>query len=972
MSDATSPALAVAAADPRRRADARSTERPFASAGGRTPTSEEERRFGFVRRRWHRALHGLCLLLLAGVAAVARADTLDTVLDLALKTIDPSLAEAKGLLKCAIAKGGLTADTLKTCGGSAAQDKADDYLKSDSTAQTIVNVALAASKKQWAKVVEIGGTKLVLDLACTAAMPPGPVKSVLCSSITSEVAKLSKPALGSLISALSSSPPDAFKLVAILGPGVACKVDVIPAALRETTCGVIGEVLAAGKDLVEGITDLPALAVSGLGAVLDAGDKLLGSYHEKQTPKAYFKSYWIYYSHKAAWLQFVKGDQAMQEFVGGLHKKCRDYYGSSKPCDPMRKVFLGMVTPVVAQLQAAGAVHFETELKPHLLYHYLFYRSSNGQYAGFSSGGDGCKLYHKFPLLEGDIQESRPRPTVWDLACAKAKPLLDAELKQHRPTLELQLAKLAQQGCTATSSSHLVCIRYDGQAACLKALPTHAGACFLDANKANAALAEKVVQQLGKRCSSASLSATIVQCTRAWKVEQCKSVSASYYGQQSEPWGGKFSLLCELAPDPSFEAAKLKAIEIAARLNYKPGSAGLLATAADATGADCKPAWDPVTIGCKNHKAIAAQMPNLGVPYCAPDPNKDGADSPCVVPVLTVDSGVPVISHPQPAAAVPAASGGQSGSPPSSTPLPPVGVGSVLAGRGAGGRAASAVDAQHVTRDTGVFPKGDRRAVGARLPAVQAPAQAQLPAVQAPATAQLPAARGPGRSPQTDTPSPARAQSPAVQAPTQATLPAVQLPQRPTAAAPPSAQTQLPAVPTPVRSTPAAATSSPGRAQLPAVQAPAQAQLPAVQAPEQATLPAVQTPQPSPSAAASATPMQLPAVQSPARQMPPASSEPAGHATDLRSAPPNWGAAGGAAGSLRPPSPEQAAATRIPSRSTPALDPATERALAAAACTRTPEAGALRFSCSSRAGLARCETLRQQGKVAQCVLSEPR
>ena len=147
-----------------------------------------------------------------------------------------------------------------------------------------------------------------MQLACTAAMPPGPVKAVLCSSISSELAKLAKPVLSGVVTALSSSPPDVLRLVSILGPGLACKVDVIPAAMREIACGALGEILAAGKELAEGLAELAGLAVEAAGYVFDAGDKVLGSYHEKQTPKAYFKAYWANATHLGAWLKYVKGD----------------------------------------------------------------------------------------------------------------------------------------------------------------------------------------------------------------------------------------------------------------------------------------------------------------------------------------------------------------------------------------------------------------------------------------------------------------------------------------------------------------------------------------------------------------------------------------------------------------------------------------------------------------------------------------
>lgn len=83
------------------------------------------------------------------IAPAAGADTVDVILDLVLQSLDPSLVEAKHLLKCAIDQGGLNSKTLQVCGGGMA--KAEAYLASDSTAQTVVAVGIAASKKQWGK-----------------------------------------------------------------------------------------------------------------------------------------------------------------------------------------------------------------------------------------------------------------------------------------------------------------------------------------------------------------------------------------------------------------------------------------------------------------------------------------------------------------------------------------------------------------------------------------------------------------------------------------------------------------------------------------------------------------------------------------------------------------------------------------------------------------------------------------------------
>jgi hypothetical protein len=164
-----------------------------------------------------------------------------------------------------------------------------------------------------------------------------------------------------------------------------------------------------------------------------------------------------------------------------------------------------------------------------------------------------------------------------------------------------------------------------------------------------------------------------VQCTRPWKVDQCKTLTASYAAQESAAWGGKLSILCSPASDPTFEQGRIKAIEIAGQLNHKAGGAAIMATAAAESGAGCKPTWDPLSISCKDHKALAKQieaLPGLGLAACAADPNKDGADGPCIVPILTVGDTVETVSTQQPVAAALLGSRGVEPRPPTRTVMP--------------------------------------------------------------------------------------------------------------------------------------------------------------------------------------------------------------------------------------------------------------------------------------------------------------
>ena len=94
---------------------------------------------------------------------------------------------------------------------------------------------------------------------------------------------------------------------------------------------------------------------------------------------------------------------------------------------------------------------------------------------------------------------------------------------------------------------------------------------MVDAAKANAALAPQIAQQLGKRCKPAQTAST-VQCTRPWKVDRCKSLVAGMQAQKGAPWFGTLAIACTPSSDPSFESAKLDALQIAGQLNVKAGT----------------------------------------------------------------------------------------------------------------------------------------------------------------------------------------------------------------------------------------------------------------------------------------------------------------------------------------------------------------------------------------------------------------
>jgi hypothetical protein len=563
--------------------------------------------------------------LIALVPTAARADTVDTILKVVLPAIDPSLGDSYDVLKCAINHNGLNATTLKTCGTGLAKAKADSFLQGNSTAQTVVTVSAAAMQKQWATVIEVGGSELIVQLACTAAMPPGPVKSFLCSGVSAEVAKLAKPVLKGALDALSSSPPNWPKLLTLVGPSLACGI--IPEPAHSAVCSPLMQVLEkgfeAGKDVAvgvaEGLTD-------GVGAVLEGFGDLWSPDNPKPTPKKFFQLYYVSYYHKGAWLKLVQGDAAFSQLVTKNHNTCVGYYGSG-PCNVMKSTYVADITATVNALKAQPPLYLETRIQADDRFVLELQFAAWGS-TGWGPGQCGNDLYKLFPLPEGGDEDSRPRPTVWVKTCEQVKPLLLAWLKAHQVLFATELVAFKNQGCTLLKyDAHLQCGTYPGHASCLQKAGRWSNRCEMDYAKADGAVALDLVKQLGKRCAPNDKLQTTIECTRPWKEAQCADLVA--HTVVPSPWK-KPQVKCVEKPDPKFEQGKVEALKLLGSLNIKPGGPpSALVSAGMSTGADCATTWDPLGITCKDPHAASApgKLPG-GLSSCPPDPNKDGADGP--------------------------------------------------------------------------------------------------------------------------------------------------------------------------------------------------------------------------------------------------------------------------------------------------------------------------------------------------------
>ncbi len=592
--------------------------------------------------------------LLPVAAGPARADTLDTILDILTKAkvIDPAVKDARPLIECVVNHGPAACVNVQSVAEKEGKAAIKKYTPEDPAIQATVEIVKAAHARDWFKVLEVTGTDLLVQIACKAGLSAtGPVGNFLCSSISGEIAKLAKPVIKAAMGAVADG--NWPKLIVILGPGLACHLEIIPSAVRSAVCGAIGEILAAGKEIAEGLGEV---LVSVGGTVYEAWK----NEPAKQSPQQHFKTWWVPEIHRGAWSKFVKGNQALMSVVNKLYDYCKNYYDSSKPCDPMKKTYLDAINPVVTALKAVAPAYYDVHIKPSLLYHYLFYLSSKVQYMGFGwNDGNPCpvEMYKKYPLPVGSsdpgvgvIKGGDPKPTVWAYACKPVETMLKTALTQQKGMLDQKMANLAKKSCTLTSQGTIYCGNYDGHAACQSELAGHENMCSLDQNKAAQTLAADIVKKLGsKRCAAVPSSAA-VECTRPWKQQECQALAAPY-NKPNLNW----KVQCGVKDDAAFNLAKQQSMDLIKVLNSGKWTPPLLsganteAMSINFKPAGCKPAWDPVAIICDEKEVVAElakTVPAVNLGQCSVDPNKDGADTPCYLTPLSIKSvaNTPVFS----------------------------------------------------------------------------------------------------------------------------------------------------------------------------------------------------------------------------------------------------------------------------------------------------------------------------------------
>ena len=566
--------------------------------------------------------------------AAARGDTLDQVLNVVLPLIDHDLATAEPFVRCVVNGG-----NAQTCAQNFAKGKAASATSSNPKLAAAVSIVKAIQKHDWITVLDVGGTGLLFPIACSVSMPPaGPLKDFLCSSATSELAKLAQPVLRTALECVRDG--NWPKLITTIGPSIACSLSIIPSEIRVPACTGLDYILkgslAAFKTMLDGLGD-------EVNALLSAGDRLLGSEVKKLTPKQYFAVFWAPYLAKATGLKMSHADPAYGQLMFKLTYNCPGYFGKSAPCDAMKSVFGKAVSQSGLAVQALELPYVNVHLKPDLLPHYLHFVASKGSSVG---GVGNCQsdLYHELPLPSGD-GDAAANPNPWSIACTGVEDALRAEIEKNKVVLFIETEPVLKKGCTITTNGTFYCPNYAGDAACRKILPTHPGACVLDQSKAALALSDEILAKLGaKRCATkgpAGWEHKIIECTRPWKRQTCASLVSAV-----TPAGVNDKVNCNDKPDPAFDQAKAKAHQVVQILNSGAVNVAVRGAAPSilATGkpyafkpASCAPSSpDPLKIGCQDWPVVADVASKVGfvnLPTCAGDPHVDGA----VHPVLHAD-----------------------------------------------------------------------------------------------------------------------------------------------------------------------------------------------------------------------------------------------------------------------------------------------------------------------------------------------
>ncbi len=621
--------------------------------------------------------------LLGLASAPARADTLDTVLQIlhSAQLIDQGVVDAKPLVQCVIEH------SPQYC-----IDEGSAYLSgSDPKVKLVVDLIRAARASDWLLVLELTGTDVLTQVACNAGIPAGgAVKEFICSGLMVKVAKQAKPVVRQVLVAVKSGDLDDWLMVATMtGPTLAC--DLMPSSIpgKDAVCSVLGQVLGGA---VQAVADA---ANAVWGSATAVGEWISGQ--NKHMPvETYYALYWKPWYHTGTLIQ-LRGQSGWGGLLKEVRDPCEDYFDShtmsqdhaQRVCNDMRDRFSREVGIFVqAMRQAPEAYRRAVALPLAEVWGVTDHGKGDTLAAHRPLIVNGCEvdLRAKFPFPEPDPRQCTaisdmakrmgaqwkqglealyqqcanrqvrqvPQPSVWEDRCEQIGQQFTNDLLAARIKVESRVKQLVQSGACVvpagwkkSDGAQLECGDYLGYRQCLDALSAAhpEKRCSFDQRKADIELAGKVVEQLGGRARCSHTPAGEIVCLRPWLQSRCDNElgKARQFGQYAHT-----GLSCRYLQTPAYAQALSEVERILDALNRAPaGPAGQMRlrqpnTAASLRMINCKTTRDPLAISCDNTGVIlklGERLPGARLPHCQPDPNFWGVDAPCYVGALELPQG---------------------------------------------------------------------------------------------------------------------------------------------------------------------------------------------------------------------------------------------------------------------------------------------------------------------------------------------
>jgi len=636
-----------------------------------------------------RIAHIALSLFVFALPATAHAlnGTADAMVDIVIQAVDPGLAPAKPMIVC-MADGSSLEDCAQkqlSAFSSAAKQEAVKQLPFDpydSRIQEVFDLFGMVQKNDWLGVIDRAGSVAAKTMVC-ALLPPG-VKTVGCP-VTGYVIDHQKKVLADGYAALVKPdwPGLAQILLSSFSPDVVCTL--LPSeqfgylgAIKDIGCSLIGEILNAASDFAKSVV---ALGEQGADALEEAffGDDSHMPYDK------YFGLNWEPWYHYGTWLCVTQECAGLGDLNGSIKGPCVDYFDShdqyrstaKKTCGDMYGKFDRQVKEFAARMKVAAEIHVDTLWPVAQTLAVADYVKNQSQPKMFFQLNCETALIKQFPFPEpneytcevtrssfmkslflqpfaesfykkclANADKQWPSPTAWTAACAPAADRFQVLVQKEKDYLEERLGELVLGGCliaggnTGSEAIHLECTNYPVYQSCLAILSHGAEQqhCALNQAAADQKVMDTLMVQLGtKRCQ---VSGSDIVCRRPWKVDSCKAMLTQILGSSAS----LSQLQCkgDSIAVAAFVMAAKEAENTMSVLNgglaeeressNTQGGRRLEAPAAG-SGRLCKQTWDPLAIDCRSKAPLAAH-PEITLPACPPDPNQDGADTPCLVPRL--------------------------------------------------------------------------------------------------------------------------------------------------------------------------------------------------------------------------------------------------------------------------------------------------------------------------------------------------